>query len=111
MVVRLLSMRASNATVATQLRAFSGELNGIGFLYARAKELTFIARAADAIAGRIEEASDSITPDTADAVLRLANRVQTIAGANGDPAYAARLTVAANVLFNFMEHAAEAVVI
>lgn len=90
-------MRASQSDIVTQLRAFSGELNGIAWIHQPpdAGELARLSHSADEIACRPNEASD-------ESILDLANRVQTIAGANGDATCAARLLVAASVLSDFV---------
>lgn len=87
--------------VATQLRAFSGEINGIALIHAAERELSGIAFAADEIAQRVT-ATRAVTPETTDSVMDLTRRVREIADANGDATYAGRLSVAASVLSTFV---------
>lgn len=93
-------MRASPRDVVVQLRAFSGELNGIALIHAGADraELARLSSSADEIAGHIGE---TVSDDTAQSLIGLANRVHSMADHNRDATCAARLSVAASVLSTF----------
>ena len=95
----------TTAAVVSQLRAFSGELNGIAFLHSGATEVSGIARAADAIAQRIGTAD--VPLDMTVAVRGLVDRVRAMAGENRDATCAARLWVAASVMSAFIRHASD----
>jgi hypothetical protein len=95
----------TTAAVVTQLRAFSGELNGIAFLHSGAKDVSGIARAADEIAQRIS--TMDVAVDMTFAVRGLIDRVRAMAGDNRDPVCAARLWVAASVMSAFIQNATD----
>ena len=95
---------ATSTAVASQLRAFSGELNGIVLIHAGTagvRELSFIAHAADDIAGHVAS-SGAMSSEAADSAQELAARVGALAADAGDSTYAQRLAVAANVLAAFL---------
>jgi len=95
----------TTAAVVTQLRAFSGELNGIAFLHTGAREVSGIARAADEIAQRIS--TTDVAVDMTAAVRGLVERVRAMADENRDPTCAARLWVAASVMSAFIQNATD----